>query len=481
MNMKQNWLDRVFIGVFLGIIAVACASILARFFTQKVIVDVLGVQSSITRTILFDRQSDTIETAVPVEKSDADVLARFYRSPETQANPSEENPAQDAALAPAVNAEAAADAVEGTLPAQIIHLEHAVRYFEKGVSNWATDRIAAYRTWVSAASAYNKFLGWKTTPRNGYNSVVFLRDGYLTTFASKQDMTARADAILTIKHLADERGIDFLFVQYPYKIRESDPESGKLDFSNQNANQRIARLREGGLSILDLREEWAAHKQEDSDAFRSDVFYRTDQHWRAETGLWAAGTIASAANECFGYEIDLALFDPKNYTFDRYPDQFLGSYGRQVTLALAAPEDFTLVYPEFETSFDFPLLHAVREDALTAQQQEELEAISEKEQTLHGSFEMFFDYSMLERDDYYNKVAYFTYVDNPHDLVYIHNNLNHDDSSVLFLTDSFGRTTVPFFALGVTDTKRIRPDAFDGSWARYFDAEQPDLIVYFEG
>lgn len=473
--MKKGWLDRVFIGVFFAIVAIACASILARFFTQKVIVDVFGVRNGVTRAILFDVESETDSVAGPVEKGSVDILAPFYSPPDAQTEPPA--PENDAV----VNAETADQAQEGPPAAHIGKFERAVRYFEKGVLNWATDRIAAYRTWVSAASGYNKLLGWKATPRRGYNSVVFLRDGFLTTFAGRQDMTARAAAILAIKHLADEQGIDFLFVQYPYKIRESDPESGKLDFSNQNANQRIALLRKGGVPILDLREEWAAHKQEDSDAFRRDVFYRTDQHWRAETGLWATGTIAAAANERFGYAIDLSLFDPNHYAFDRYPDQFLGSYGRQVTLALAAPEDFTLVYPKFETSFDFPLLHAVEEDALTAQQQEELEAIAQKEQALQGSFEMFFDYSMLERNDYYNKVAYFTYVDNPHDLLYIHNNLNHDETSALFLTDSFGRTTVPFFALGVTDTKRIRPDAFDGSWEIYFETEQPDLVVYFEG
>ena len=479
--MKNKWLDRAFIGVFIAIIAIACASILARFFTQKVLVDALGIQNGFTRTILFDVQHENDAKAASVEKSQVDVLAPFYGPPDAPKKPLAENPAPQPGDAAEVMAKEADEHDAGFLKKHAMAFEKAVRYVEKGITHWSTDYIAAYKTWVSAASGYNKLLAWKTTPRDGYNSVVFLRDGFLTTFASKQDMTARADAILAIKKLADEDGIDFLFVQYPYKIRASDPESGRLDFSNQNANQRIALLRAGGVSILDLREAWAAHRPEDSASFRRDVFYRTDQHWRAETGLWAAGTIAAAVNERFDYQIDLSLFDPNNYTYDFYPDQFLGSYGRQVTLALAAPEDFTLVYPTFETSFDFPLLHAVNEEALTAQQQAELQAIAEKEQAVHGSFAMFFDYDMLKRDDYYNKVAYFAYVDNAHDLVYIHNNLNDDGTSALFLTDSFGRTTVPFFALGVTDTKRIRPDAFEGSWAAYFEAEQPDLVVYFEG
>ena len=482
--MKKNRLEKVFIGVFLAIILLACASILVRFFAQEVLVNVLGVDNRLTRAILFDMQADDAPADAVLENDQNDMLAPFYPG----AGATEATVQADSAASEAAETEEAADAADessggraGVLGTYLAKYKNAAQYYEKGVENWATGNLAAYRTWVGAASGYNKILRWSVTPRDGYNSVIFLEDGQLTTFINRQDMTGKSNSVLELKALADEYGIRFLYVQYPYKIRESDPESGRLDFSNQNADHVIERLRTDGVSILDLRDAWNAYKNEDSSAYRRDVFYATDQHWRVETGLWAAGTIARYVNEHFGYQIDISLFDPANYQYDTYPNRLLGSYGRKVTLALAKPEDFTLVYPKFETSFSFPLLHAVREEALTPEQRQQLDAINEKERALNGSFSMFFDESMLETGDYYNKVAYFTYVDNVHDLVYTHNNLNDSGTSVLFLTDSFGRTCAPFFALGVEDTKRIRPDAFGGSWRAYFEAEKPDIVIYFIG
>ena len=485
--MKNKQPEKMYIGVFSAIVLIACVSILVRFFTQEVLVDTLHIDNGVTRAILFDMQNEGTPSDAALENNQKDTLALFYGTPgvDKEAEPADaaggSESCQAESVPASISAQTGKNAGAAGLGKYVSNYETKIAYFKKGITNWATDNIAAYKFWVSAASGYNKILHWRVTPRDGYNSVIFLRDGQLTTFIGRQDMTGKANSVLELNALANRSNICFLYVQYPYKIRESDPESGKLDFSNQNADQTIALLRAGGVQVLDLRDAWNAYRNEDSYAYRRDVFYITDQHWRAETGLWAAGTIAEYANEHFNFQIDLSLFNPGKYQYDVYPGRLLGSYGRQVTLALAEPEDFTLVYPKFETSFDFPLLHAVRETDLTLEQRQQLKAINEKKLLLNGSFEMFFDYSMLEPGDYYKKVAYFTYVDNIHDLLYTHNNLNDDGKSVLFLTDSFGRTCVPFFALGVTDTKRIRPDAFSGSWQAYFEAEHPNLIVYFEG
>ncbi len=483
--MKKNQLEKAFIGIFLAIVLTACGSILVRAFAQEICVNILGVDNALTYAILSDLQAEETPEDSVLENDQIDMLAPFYPDhtgvqPQAEAIPDEVaangNMGENAPVSSAQT-----DNKPGALEAAATKFRGVVAYVEKGITNWATGNLAGYRTWVSAASSYNKILNWRVTPRNAYNGVIFLRDGQLTTFIGKMDMTYKAEAVLELKSLADEYGIRFLYVQYPYKIRETDPESGRLDFSNQNADQTIALLKNSGVPVLDLRDAWDAYRPEDSNSFRRDVFYRTDQHWRAETGLWAAGTIGRYININFGIPVDLSVFETDRYRYDVYKNRLLGSYGRQVTLALADPEDFTLVYPNFETSFDFPLLHGINEADLSPEQMRQLSVVWERERQLNGSFEMFFDYSMLETGDYYQKVAYFTYVDNAHDLVYTHNNRCQNGTSVLFLTDSYARTTAPFFALGVTDTKRIRPDAFGGSWRTYFEVEKPDVIVYFLG
>ena len=482
--MKKNRLEKVFIGIFLAIVLTVCGSILIRAFTQEVCVNILSVNNSLTYAILSDLIAEETPADTVLENDQVDMLAPFYTD-HTGAQQQQAVPDEPTSVDPAVVdtfvSNAQPNSEPGALEAAAADFRGVVTYIEKGITNWATGNLAGYRTWVSAAYGYNKILNWKVTPRNAYNGVIFLRDGQLTTYIGKKDMTYKAESVLELKSLADEYGIRFLYVQYPYKIRETDPESGRLDFSNQNANQTIGLLKEGGVSVLDLRDAWDAYRPEDSNSFRRDAYYITDQHWRAETGLWAAGTIGKYINDNFGIPVDLSVFEPDRYRYDVYEDRLLGSYGRQVTLALADPEDFTLVYPDFETSFDFPLLHGVSEADLSPEQMRQLSAVWEREHALNGSFEMFLDYSMLEPGNYYKKVAYFAYVDNVHDLVYTHNNLNQSGTSVLFLTDSFARTTAPFFALGVTDTKRIRPDAFGGSWRTYFEVEKPDVVVYFLG
>jgi len=474
--MKNKQPEKMYIGVFSAIVLIACVSILVRFFTQEVLVDTLHIDNGVTRAILFDMQSEDVTDDAALEDNQNGALDAFYISDD----PADETAAADTAASSAAAAETANQSADST-ETYITKFENAASYFKTGVTNWATDNIAAYKFWVGVATGYNKALRWGVTPRDGYNSVVFLSDGYLTTFISAQDMTEKVDSLLDLKTLADDLDIDFLYVQYPFKICEADPESGTLDFSNQNADQKLGMLRENDVSVLDLREAWQEDGGDNSAAYHRSAFYITDHHWRAETGLWAAGTIAGYLNESFGFQIDLSVYAPDRYRYDLYEARFLGSYGRQATLALTEPEDFTLVYPNFKTSFDFPLLNAVRNAQLTEEQQQTLEALYEKERALNGSFEMFFDYSMLEPGDYYNKDTYCTYTDSVNDLVYIHNNLVTNGEKVLFLRDSYGRTCVPFFALGVENTLRIRPDSFGGSWQAYLEAEQPDVVVVLEG
>ncbi len=478
--MKKKKTEIIYIGVFLAVIILACISVLVRFFASEILVDRLHMDNGFTKAVLFDVQTDSpVIDAALLENSEADVLAPFYPYPadEEQNDQTSEGKAEETLPSEREQEKQ----TTGKLQSITKWFEELVRYFEKGVTNWTTDNLMAYKTWVSAASAYNKTLRWGVTPRDGYNSVVFLPDGSLTTFLSAQDMTQKVESILALKADADALGIDFLYVQYPHKICKADPESGTLDFSNQNADQKLELLRQNGVETLDLREAWHAHGGDESAAYHRSAFYATDHHWRVETGLWAAGTIAAAANERFGFSIDLSLFDPARYQYEVYPDRFLGSYGRQVTLSLAKPEDFTLVTPTFETSFDFPLLNAVRGQTLSEELLQSLDDLSTKVRARNGSFEMFLERSMLQAGDYYHTDTYTTYTDNVNDLVSIHNNLVQDGKKALFLRDSFARSLVPFFALGIENTLRLRPDSFGGSLETYFATERPDIVIVLEG
>lgn len=115
-------------------------------------------------------------------------------------------------------------------------------------------------------------------------------------------------------------------MQAPYKISKTQDKdiSGVIDFSNQNADDLILQLRQANVDVYDFRDvidtEGLNHH---------DLFYRTDHHWRAETGLWASRHILEYLNQYYNYDVDPDLLNENNFTSVLYPEWFLGSKGKK--------------------------------------------------------------------------------------------------------------------------------------------------------
>lgn len=329
---------------------------------------------------------------------------------------------------------------------------------KKKIDRWTNENFLAYNHIVLLNNYYKNAICWNITPFTEYNAVVKLPgDNQLVEFQEKRDMTDRIQAVTEFSQYCQEHGINFVMILAPSKIARDEVYSGTVDFSNQNGDAFIAGLKHNGVAYIDLRDELIA-----DDLNQHDMFYRTDHHWTAGSGLWATGKIANFLNDHYGYSADLSLLSATAYDTTTYYHWYLGSRGEKITEVRAALDDFTLYYPKFRTDvhIQVPTLQVDRQ----------------------GAFPVMYNMKRLlasnvnGKEKPYSTDAYAAYAYGRQAACSIHNNLKPDGHRMLLIYDSFANVVRPFLALGMEDLDSIDLRQFDGSLKTYIQDTQPDTI-----
>ena len=258
-------------------------------------------------------------------------------------------------------------------------------------------------------------------------------------------------------------GTPILYIQTPVKNIEGYTELPPTiqDLSNESADNVIAYMAEHGVSALDLRQSAS------QELGPENLFYNTDHHWRVETAFWAVGKTVDYISENFGIELDPDDYytNLDNYTQEYYEDFFLGSQGRRVGRFYDGLDDFTLIYPSFETSY-----------TLTR---------SDVEKT--GSFtEALFDTSMMATEsngmytslfNVYNN-RYATYFGGDFDKLTVTNHNQPDAPKILLIKDSFSLPFGAFLSTMTSELTMIDLRYFDiENLADYITASDFDLVL----
>ncbi|HAS38478.1 MAG TPA: hypothetical protein DCS04_07780, partial [Ruminococcaceae bacterium] len=184
--------------------------------------------------------------------------------------------------------------------------------------------------------------------------------------------------------------------------------------------------------------------------------FKTDHHWKPETGVWASGKIAEMLNGKFGYSLDTDIGNLENYNVDVYEKYCLGSQGKIATLTYADPEDISLVYPKKSTSF------TVQYDNDAAKT---------------GAFEdVMFNRNYLNKD-YYNNSAYSTYINGNKTITRIKNNDCKNGKKILIIGGSYNKCVVPYLSQDFESTELLDRRYFDGSILNYIDKTKPDVVL----
>ena len=327
-------------------------------------------------------------------------------------------------------------------------------YIKRKCDEYTSKYLLGYEALIEAARKYEDAINWNIVNVLGYNSVVKLYDGYLTTFTESRDITKTADSVIEFASWCRGQGIEFFYANYPNKVcrYEDDNISGKLDFSNQNAERFLARLDEAGVRNYDF------HKLMHEDGMKHhESFYRTDHHWKAETGLWASRHILQILRDDFGWPVNPEVLNPENFDYVIYPEWFLGSEGKKLTLSRTVPDDFTMIYPKFSSR-----LHIEIPDI-------PLDTI--------GDFTATYDMEKVKEKDYYNLSPYGAYNHGRRPVVRIENLQADNSKKLLLVYTSFSDCVIPFLALNVRYVEAVDLRQFDGSLKNYIIRSRPDVLL----
>ena len=440
--MKRS--EKIFTVTFLAIILFFMGSIVLRTFTRQVLVKRLGLNNAFTAKVLFDADylddaSDLDDTSeLTSKKIDWAVLYPFsediQREKEAEAEAESEKDADRT----------------GVLNKPISLIERT----EEKVDIFTSEHLIWHKDIIEIANHLESLLRWNYVPYSEYNGIITTNDGYLTSITEKKDISEAQKSITDLFELCNRLSIQFLYVNAPSKVcKFEDPGiSGVLDFANQNADDFLASLKEEGIPYCDLRE--LLHAEGFS---HHEMFYVTDHHWRPETGLWAARKIAAILNEDYDFSFDISTVEDSSFTKVFYPSWFLGSQGKKVTLAKAAPEEFTLLFPNYPTNLHYEVLS------------EEIEA--------DGDFSVMYDMREVNERDYYGKSPYGAYFYADKALERVENKDIDEDRRILVIHDSFGTSVVPFLTMGIKYVDAIDLRHFTGSLRNFIETTKPDAVI----
>lgn len=437
-NRKVSFRD-VVMRACIVIMVFFMVTILARFFTRQILVKRLGMDNAWTQFVLSGTELGEVDNEEEVDEEGNIDWQELY--------PFEEGESPEMRKA-----------VEWPLShvQRIGEIKEKVINLESKISAYAGDLLVGYQTLVEVEKGYESAIGWNLRAYEEYNGVIKLPDGQLTSLVQRMEVSENVNALAELDSFCKEQDIDFLYVQAPYKISKFEDVSisGNTDFSNQNADDLLKGLEENGVGYYDLRDEIRKQNLD-----HHALFYRTDHHWKAETGLWAAGLLAQKLSEEYGIHIDHSLFAEENYNFVEYEDWFLGSRGKKVTLSQTAPDDFSLIYPQFSTDLEFK--------------------IPSKGIDVVGDFSVIYDMEQVKKRDYYTLDPYSTYLYGNIPVALLHNLDIENGSKVLVIKDSFALCVAPFLALGVEYTDVLDLRHFDGSVRAYIAEAKPDIVIAF--
>ena len=325
-----------------------------------------------------------------------------------------------------------------------------VLMISKGIVSMSVMRRAV----VEAARAYDEIIGWNMASFLDYNPVIKLNDGYLSGLVASRDVTENAEAVKEFEGLCRSLGIRYMYINYPTKICVSQDRdiSGILDFANQNSDRFLHKLREAGVRVYDFRETLHSEGMNHHEAF-----FRTDHHWRPETGLWAARHIMEILKKDCGWHVDPEILMPENFEHTVYSDWFLGSQGKKLTLSRTKPDDISLLYPKYDTS-----LHIV---------------IPNKAVDLSGDFTVTYNMNAIKTKDLRKLSAFAAYNHGRNPLCKIDNLITSDSHKLLLIYDSFSDVVISFLALGIKNVEAIDLRQFNGSLKSYILSSKPDVVI----
>lgn len=326
------------------------------------------------------------------------------------------------------------------------------------ISNYSKPNLFMYNYFLNIFSKYEVLFNWKLSIPNEYNSIIYLKNNYLFSPVDKVNMNSSINSFLEFNNFLESKKIPFLYIQSPSKIdsntltNKNIKVEGNLDFSNQNCNELLQGFDQNNIKYLDLRKE-IINENLDLDSF----FFKTDHHWTPEAALWATKVIANKLNIDYNIDLDLSIWDKKNYTNKIWLNSYLGGFGEKLRLKNSKFDDFVLPIPLKKSNYKLTIPDHNIYDAI-------------------GNFDILINQdSLVPSFDSGNLYCALGYGDLA--LIKI-TNLNIDNNyKILLVGDSFNYPIRLYLSLGVKELDQIDLRYFTGSLKQYIDDNNYDIVI----
>lgn len=294
------------------------------------------------------------------------------------------------------------------------------------------------------------------------NKVLLLSNGHEEipiVDVTDEGIAANADSMQQFSQWLENRGINFLYCQVPRKIDVDNNllPSGKVDYSNRIADAFLEDLEIRGVNHLDLREKV---KEDNVDLY--SLFLKTDHHWTPEGGFYAFQKICDELRTRFGEEIPEYVTDIRNYTIETYEGSSLGYNGQRTGWMFGGFDDFSLIYPAWETRQNSYAPH--------------------KDLYREGSFYDAVFYTEYLDNNWRERNLYGTYIGGDWPLVIHHSETAPIDKTVMILIDSYGTIPESFLTtayknvIGV-DLRWVLLNQLGKTTVEFVEEYKPDIVI----
>lgn len=276
-----------------------------------------------------------------------------------------------------------------------------------------------------------------------------------------KDLADVADKIQELYTVTTDNNANFLYITAPQKADyvKDAPCNAPPNFSTVNLDNFTNMLNKREIPNLNLEKSFENRNLD-------EIFFITDHHWKAQTGFEANGIICKTLKEKYGFEYNEEFCKSDNFKTTKYPDNFLGSYGRQVGkyFTWSGAEDMEIITPKFETSFT--------------------QTQPFKKEKKEGNFEdTILCMEHLENKDYYNENSYSVYCGGDFRLQILENHMSENSDKILIIRDSFSQVVIPFLALNAREVHIVdvrNGEEYIGNKINvyeYIQKIQPDYVL----
>lgn len=291
------------------------------------------------------------------------------------------------------------------------------------------------------------------------------KDGLLhySYFANgPKDVSSYIEEMEELKNSISDKNVKLMYLMTPDKYIKGVTEfeyGMPYNYANESADNFLEGLDKNNIEYYDLRVnmlKWGIHG--------TDLFYKTDHHWRTETIFEAFSEFSKELSKKYNLNNLEYYTDKNNYEFVNYKNSFVGSMAKKAGIFYSGIDDYTLIYPKFDTNYNFYFKTGEIEHFSEGRFEETL--ISNE--LLRGEF----DNGILEVD------KYSSYLYGNQAEVHIENRNNPDGLKVVFIKDSFMVPFSAFFSSFCSDIYLLDPRYYNGNITNYINSlDNVDLVI----